>query len=62
MTDQANGPPHFTALSPAVSPTQISKSLRYFFLFEDLFLVSGVTITELIGFPKLAWREGGAGG
>ena len=63
MTDQGNGPPHFTALSPAVSPTQISKSWRYFFFFEDLFLVSGVTVTELMGFPKLAWRrKGGVGG
>ena len=24
-------------------------------------MVSGVTVTELIGFPKRAWREGGGG-
>ena len=47
--DQANGPPHFTALSPAFLPTQISKSLRYFFALEGAFLVSGVTVTELMG-------------
>ena len=55
MTDQANGPPHFTALSPAVAPTQISKPLRYFLTLEALFLVSGVTVTALMG-VELAWR------
>ena len=47
--DQANGPPHFTAFCPAFLPTQISKPLRYFFALEGLFLVSGVTVTELMG-------------
>ena len=49
IVDQANGPPHFTAISPAFLPTQISKPLRYFFVLEGLFLVSGVTVTELMG-------------
>ena len=49
IVDQANGPPHFTAKSPAFLPTQISKPWRYFFALEGLFLVSGVTITELTG-------------
>ena len=47
IVDQANGPPHFTALSPAFLPTQTSKPSRYFFAF--LFLVSRVTVTELTG-------------
>ena len=47
--DQANGPPHFTAFSPAFLPTQTSKSSRYFFAFEGLFLMSRVTVTELTG-------------
>jgi len=34
IVDQANGPPHFTAISPAFLPTQISKPLRYFFVSE----------------------------
>ena len=47
--DQANGPPHFTALSPAFLPTQTSKPSRYFFAFDGLFLVSRVTVTERTG-------------
>ena len=47
--DQANGPPHFTAFSPAFLPTQTSKPSRYFFAFDGLFLVSGVTVTERTG-------------
>ena len=47
--DQANGPPHFTAFSPAFLPTQTSKPSRYFFAFDGLFFVSRVTVTELTG-------------
>ena len=47
--DQANGPPHFTAFTPAFLPTQTSKPSRYFFAFDGLFLVSGVMVTERTG-------------
>ena len=42
--DQANGPPHFTAFSPAFLPIQTSKSSRYFLAFDVL-----VTVTERTG-------------
>ena len=54
--DQANGPPHFTAMSPAFLPTQTSKPWRYFFALEGLLFVSRITVTELMDcwFPRLA--------